>query len=178
MCLSTYVCEGRCAHLFGWALIKCFLMINRTKEQETPPSTCGLTLCDIVLPFVHLSSDWSLGIHLWHMRVPAISSMFYSAKATDSPQIICLFDMWEPDTQTVSKSIKPQHWWQIEVTLNYDCCSEVITHRALAKMLWHSSVVIDLLWRVDFDPAPSPLRTTVQSSRGRDGVVVWREIIL
>lgn len=145
-------------------------MINRPKEQA-PSSSCGLTLCDIVLPFVLLRTDWSLDIHLWHMHVTAKSSMFYSANATDSPQIICLFDMWEPDTQTVSKSIKPQHWWQIEVTLNYDCCSEVITHRALAKMLWRSSVAISLLWRADLDPSPSPRWTTVKSSRGWDGAL-------
>lgn len=167
MCLSTYVSEGVCAHIDVYGLWLIILMIHWPKEQAPPPRS--LTLCDIVMPFVHLRSDWSLGSHLWHMRVTAASSVFYPANATDSPQIICLSDMWEPDTQTVSKSIKPQHWWQIEVTLNYDCCSEVITHRALAKMLWRSSVAISLLWRADLDPAPSPLRTTVKSSRGWDG---------
>lgn len=158
MCLRVCVCTLMC---MDWLII---LMINWPKEQA--PSPCSLTLCDIVMPFVHLRSDWSLCSHLWHTRATATSSVFYPANATDSPQIICLSDMWEPDTQTVSKSIKPQHWWQIEVMLNYDCCSEVITHRALAKMLWRSSVAISFLWRADLDPAPSPLRTTVKSSCG------------
>lgn len=104
---------------------------------------------------------------------------FTLQNATDSPQMICLFDMWALDTQTVSKSIKPQPWWQIEVTLNYDRCSEVITHQALAKMLWRSSVAISLLWRADLDPAPTPLWTTVKLSCScGGGGALGREIIL
>lgn len=131
------------------------------------------------LPLRHLT-QWTIARHPdYDMDVTTTSSMFYSVKATDNPEIICLSsDIWKPDTQTVSRSIKPQRCWQIEVTLNYDWSAEVITHWALAKMLLQC-VAVSMLWFSDLEPAPSPPQTPVKWACGSNSRLVgWLVYII
>lgn len=151
-CVCAHMCpRGVCTHFFGWTLNdKVFWSLIGRKSRH------------------HLHVFVTLFCLLFHYT-PA--PKMPSTEAASPPRLACFtlqtqqialklstprLTCEEPDTQTVSKSIKLQHWWQIEVTLNYEWCSEVITHRALAKMLWRSSLAISAPWTAALDPSLSP----------------------
>lgn len=91
-----------------------------------------------------------------------VSGMFCFVKAIDSPVFIwpCL-TRESPTPKLLSRSIKSRLCWQIEVMLNYEWSSEVITHWAPAKVVERCAAAASALQFADLDRA-APHQTPVK----------------